>query len=247
MTGLQFFDVRSRRKFASNKFDIREKSGRFFAVARSLSGENECWKVLSKDFASIIVNMPVINNEIVTVCKTITKETAKYLVKHNTELYEIPSDYFEKLIAEILASFGFEIQLNVRLFDHHIGDEADIIAIQKIKGLTKPVGYIVECKKYKPERKVNLQIATHLFGLKQNYAKSWGLDHALLATTSTVTKDVYEVYGKRWDFEIKDHDQIVDWLKIYSTNYNSPTLYGQKFDKNAKELFLTSCEILRIK
>lgn len=48
MAELEFYDVKSRKKFKSSDFRIEEKKGRFFAVAKSQSGPHECWRVLSK-------------------------------------------------------------------------------------------------------------------------------------------------------------------------------------------------------
>jgi len=45
---LEFYDVKSKGKFAASEFDVREKKGRFFAVAKSPNGSHECWRVLSK-------------------------------------------------------------------------------------------------------------------------------------------------------------------------------------------------------
>ena len=45
---LSFYDVKSKSKFDSNEYDVREKNGRFFAVTKSKSGSHECWRVLSK-------------------------------------------------------------------------------------------------------------------------------------------------------------------------------------------------------
>jgi len=49
---LSFYDVKSKSKFETDTYDVREKSGRYFAVAKSQSGPHECWRVLSKDQAS---------------------------------------------------------------------------------------------------------------------------------------------------------------------------------------------------
>jgi len=51
MEELEFFDVKDKKKFKATEYDIREKSGRFFAVAKSLCGPHECWRVISKDMA----------------------------------------------------------------------------------------------------------------------------------------------------------------------------------------------------
>ncbi|MEX0967156.1 MAG: hypothetical protein WD077_07950 [Bacteroidia bacterium] len=49
---LSFYDVKTKDKFETDKFDIREKGGRNFAVAKSPAGTHECWRVLSKDQAA---------------------------------------------------------------------------------------------------------------------------------------------------------------------------------------------------
>ncbi len=48
---IQFYDVKSKAKFSTTEYDVREKGGRYFAVAKSQSGTHECWRVLSKDQA----------------------------------------------------------------------------------------------------------------------------------------------------------------------------------------------------
>ena len=45
---LSFYDVKSKSKFESNEYDVREKKGRYFAVTKSQNGSHECWIVLSK-------------------------------------------------------------------------------------------------------------------------------------------------------------------------------------------------------
>ena len=51
MEELSFYDVKTKSKFTSSDFEVREKSGRFFAVTKSPEGTHECWRVLSKDQA----------------------------------------------------------------------------------------------------------------------------------------------------------------------------------------------------
>ncbi len=48
MEELSFYDVKSKAKFTATEYEVREKSGRFFAVTKSKSGTHECWRVLSK-------------------------------------------------------------------------------------------------------------------------------------------------------------------------------------------------------
>ncbi|MCG3167866.1 MAG: hypothetical protein POELPBGB_03665 [Bacteroidia bacterium] len=49
---LSFYDVKSKSKFETENYEIREKGGKSFAVTKSPSGAYECWRVLSKDQAA---------------------------------------------------------------------------------------------------------------------------------------------------------------------------------------------------
>lgn len=48
MEELSFYDVKTKGKFNTTEYKVQEKSGRFFAVAKSPKGTHECWRVLSK-------------------------------------------------------------------------------------------------------------------------------------------------------------------------------------------------------
>lgn len=51
MEKLSFYDVKTKSKFDATDYAVKEKKGRFFAVAKSPQGTHECWRVLSKDQA----------------------------------------------------------------------------------------------------------------------------------------------------------------------------------------------------
>lgn len=51
MQELEFYDVKTKSKFKASEYQVKQKSGRFFAVAKSKAGTHECWRVLSKDQA----------------------------------------------------------------------------------------------------------------------------------------------------------------------------------------------------
>ncbi len=48
---VEFYDVKTKAKFKTTEYNIVDKGGRFFAVAKSPSGPHECWRVVGKDFA----------------------------------------------------------------------------------------------------------------------------------------------------------------------------------------------------
>ncbi len=50
MVELSFYDVKSKSKFTTSDFEVREKNGRYFAVCKSPAkgATHECWRILSK-------------------------------------------------------------------------------------------------------------------------------------------------------------------------------------------------------
>ena len=56
MDELSFYDVKTKAKFTATEYEVREKSGRFFAVTKSQAGTQECWRVLGKAQAEKIKN-----------------------------------------------------------------------------------------------------------------------------------------------------------------------------------------------
>ena len=52
MAEMEFFDVKTKKKFKASDFKVVEKKGRFFAVTKSPEGTHECWRVISKDAAA---------------------------------------------------------------------------------------------------------------------------------------------------------------------------------------------------
>lgn len=49
---LEFYDVKSKKKFKAESYKIVDKKGRMFAVTKSPTGTHDCWRVVSKDFAA---------------------------------------------------------------------------------------------------------------------------------------------------------------------------------------------------
>lgn len=52
MQEMEFFDVKTKKKFKTSEYRLVEKKGRNFVVAKSPAGPHECWRVVSKDMAA---------------------------------------------------------------------------------------------------------------------------------------------------------------------------------------------------
>lgn len=128
------------------------------------------------------------------------------LADHPEDLFQIEPRRFEEIVAELLAGFGWQISLTPPTRDGGY----DILAIKRDEsGLD--LSYIVECKRYASDRKVGVDVLRSLYGVKFDL----GLPNALLATTSSVTKDGLELVRSRPDIQVVDFDRLSDWLRKY--------------------------------
>ena len=119
---------------------------------------------------------------------------------------------FEELVAEILASYGWQVQLTPPTRDGGY----DIFAIAKdISGVKSP--WIIECKKYAEHRKVGVDIVRALYGTSAVLEQG---ANALLATTSYFTKGAREFKASRYDLELKNFEAVVQWVNEYRPNPN---------------------------
>ena|ERR1044071_3995919 len=87
---------------------------------------------------------------------------------------------FEEVVAELLASLGWEVSLTAAAKD----GGHDILAVARTPGDVE-VRVIVECKRYRKDHAVGIAAVRELLGVK-NFV---GATKALLVTTSRFTAD----------------------------------------------------------
>ena len=151
------------------------------------------------------------SNEIKDVIIPASEELIKYIKNKQDLIFKISSRQFEELIADILKNFGWDVELTAATKDGGY----DIFAISKdLSGMKS--SWIIECKKYRRDRKVGIEAARSLYSVKNEMKVS----NAIIATTSTFTKGVHDFSASRYDFSLRDYDGIMEWLKV-SNGYKS--------------------------
>lgn len=149
--------------------------------------------------------------QLIDAIQTITSELIKYLSNHPRALYQLMPRQFEELIAEILASYGWQVQLSTPSRDGGY----DLFAIAKdAAGLE--TSWIIECKKYSEERKVGVDVIRSLFGMKLDLKVA----NAMLATTSHFSHSAHEYKASRYDLQLRDYEGILEWINSYRPNPN---------------------------
>lgn len=152
---------------------------------------------------------------LIEVVGIITSELINYLKKHPKALYEIKPRQFEELIAEILASYGWQVDLTPSTRDGGY----DIYAISPVHR-KETTSWIIECKKNAHDRKVGVDIVRALYGLRMDLQ----IANAMLATTSYFSRDAHAYKASRYDLKLKDYGNILEWINQYRPNPEG-TLY----------------------
>jgi len=129
---------------------------------------------------------------------------------NNQKLYEISPRNLEKMIAELLSKKGFEVELTKQTRDNGY----DILALKHIKDFS-PVKYLVECKKYSPERKVGVEIIRSF----KDVILTEKANKGIIVTTSYFSRDAIKKQTENpLLLDYKNKDELMEWVNEY---YNS--------------------------
>lgn len=119
-------------------------------------------------------------------------------------LHSTDPRFFEDLIANVFASFGYDVQLTKRTRD----GGRDIVAIGSPDSIH--VKYLIECKRYKRERKVSVEQVRQLFGVQQSERAT----KAILATTSGFTKPARRFAAQHvWELQLIDFGELITLMR----------------------------------
>lgn len=137
----------------------------------------------------------------------INHELLLYLATKPQHLHELSSRKFEQVIARLFADSGYEVNLTKKTRDGGY----DIFA--RVKDAFSEFIILAECKKYKPENKVGVEVVRGLYGVTEAHKANQGL----IITSSFFTKDAQQEQlriGNR--IGLKDYNNLIEWLKPYS-------------------------------
>lgn len=140
----------------------------------------------------------------------ISDDLYRMLVLHPELVKTLQWRQFEKLLADILETFGYEIDLMQGTKDGGI----DIIAF----GNSEEWGrhkYIVQAKRW--SNRVGIEPVRELMFLHGHHRAT----KSCLATTSKFTKGAWELSEQyKWQLELRDYDGLKDWIsRAYDIKY----------------------------
>ena len=150
-----------------------------------------------------------IKNQIKISLNEISTKLINNLRYNPSDLYIIPPDKFEILVAEILSDMGYEIKLTPKTRD----GGRDILAL-----LNTPLGKtltIVECKRYAPDHIIGIGQVERLLWIATRNDNS---NSSMFVTTSffsNMAKKIEKDYS--WILKLKDYYDVCEWLDKYGT------------------------------
>lgn len=142
----------------------------------------------------------------------------KALVEHPELMDTLDWRFFEGLLADVLETFDFEVDLMQGTKDGGI----DVFAIRRSLQMGDEL-YILQAKRWK--NKVGVEPVRELLFLQNQHLAT----KSCLATTSTFTRGAWDLSDQyRWQLELKDHEGILDWLKTaYQIKQQRPPSDGR--------------------
>lgn len=148
------------------------------------------------------------------------KEAILDLQRNPNHIFELKSHQFERVVAELLASFGWRVNVTPPSRDGGY----DILGITTDNsGLQS--SWIVECKKYSKDRKIGVDITRPIKGVREHF----GIPNALIVTTSTFTKDAREFAASDSALHLVDFSRLSEWISQYTPPQESTYEEARRF------------------
>lgn len=137
---------------------------------------------------------------------TIDEEIKAYFARHPDRLYQLTPRRFEELVADILRDLGFECDLTPTTRD----GGCDIYA--HIRNQVTAFLLFVECKRYRPDRKVGIEVVQRVHGA----AEAAGAHKGMIVTTSFFSQPaIREQRRVSTRMELANFEVLGNWLRRY--------------------------------
>lgn len=165
----------------------------------------------SRDSAEIQQRIASVER-VITNVEQLTPELMAHLRKHFDDLGQIPHDVFEHLVAELLASWGWD---EVKRVGRNSETSADILAGRFDDNLGERIRYYVEVKRWKD--RIGIEVINQVLGAMIDERPRFGWHAAMIVTVAGAKE--FRKYSKEelrlkgiW---IKDRSDLERWLEGY--------------------------------
>lgn len=126
------------------------------------------------------------------------------LAQNPAIMHEVHPRRFEELVAELFKRMGYEVTLTPTSHDKG----RDVLAVRRDDVGT--VLTLVECKRFRPDRKVGVALVRSLYGVVSSERAS----HGVIATTSSFTRDAKAFQQNlRYQLSLHDFNDLAEWCR----------------------------------
>jgi hypothetical protein len=146
----------------------------------------------------------------------LTPHLIAHLKNCPSDLHKIPPQVFEHLIAEFYASWGFE---DVRLVGTDPHTAADVFALSKKDPSGVSVRHFIEVKRWKDRVGVEVVNGVHGAFLRERIKHGWHLGMVVSLGGFKDFKSTSQMELKRLGIELRNGNQVLEWLKEYEPNH----------------------------
>lgn len=137
----------------------------------------------------------------------INEQLIQYLAGHPKKMYDMSPRKFEALVCELLRDMGYDVYLTPGTRD----GGKDIIAISKLP-CGKKIATIVECKRYKADKLVGVDVLRQFMYAIDSHKVNAGL----ITTTSDFSSEAYNMQKTvKWKLDLHNFRHIQGWLSNY--------------------------------
>lgn len=123
--------------------------------------------------------------------------------RHPEGMLQLSPRQFEEFVAEMFSKEGFHVELTPTSRD----GGRDLLAVRHAS-----VGshlYVVECKRYAPQRPVGVHYVRSLYGVLEEQKAT----HGIIASTSYFTRGAKQLAGNlKWRVSLRDFGALKQWL-----------------------------------
>ena len=143
-------------------------------------------------------------SEVIRLSREMWDRLISELAQNPTKLFGLGSRQFEEVVAELLVREGMEVQLTKPTHD----GGRDILAHHR--GSAGRHLYLIECKRYAPERPISVDMVHALYGVVEQERATAGV----LITTSRFTTDALAfVRPIQYRISLQEYSDLVAWIR----------------------------------
>ena len=176
-------------------------------IVRAISSDSQFAVALRRDLRALEDSEEPPDQAMHISLVSVSPSDFKSLISNPKELQKAPPRFFEEVIAELLKTDGWNVDLVVRTN----APGPDIIAMSTKLVRNVPIKMVVECKRWREDRPVDIDVVRKvMYWVNEEYRATLGMIATTSRFTSAAKKQAASLH--HWRLDLKDYTDIIHWL-----------------------------------